>query len=247
MPHAFSVLHQVWILLYSAELECFDHCSFLSSASVNVLVQNCKIYNDASCDISADGQLLAAFIPSSQRGFPDEGILAVYSLAPHNLGEMLYTKRFGKMQQEVRVGGDVRSYLRTQPSVRNTMVWMSMPVYCSNRKYNIGCPTSHRYSIAGGSLWYVWIFKVLVVGSCCKTIFYLKNFVVLERGYLQQCLYKIYTHAGLLVLLCLLQEWALYALHYWNARMLEEETVGKICWEGCQPLSEVTTVVFYRA
>lgn len=66
------------------------------AASVNVLVQNCKIYNDASCDISADGQLLAAFIPSSQRGFPDEGILAVYSLAPHNLGEMLYTKRFGK-------------------------------------------------------------------------------------------------------------------------------------------------------
>lgn len=56
---------------------------------------NCKIYNDASCDISADGQLLAVFIPGSQRGFPDEGILAIYSLAPHNLGEMLYTKRFG--------------------------------------------------------------------------------------------------------------------------------------------------------
>lgn len=68
---------------------------FLCSASVNVLVPNCKIYNDASCDISADGQLLAVFIPSSQRGFPDEGILAIYSLAPHNLGEMLYTKRFG--------------------------------------------------------------------------------------------------------------------------------------------------------
>uniref|UniRef100_A0A673LCV0 Activating molecule in BECN1-regulated autophagy protein 1-like n=1 Tax=Sinocyclocheilus rhinocerous TaxID=307959 RepID=A0A673LCV0_9TELE len=67
----------------------------ISNASVNVLVPNCKIYNDASCDISADGQLLAVFIPSSQRGFPDEGILAVYSLAPHNLGEMLYSKRFG--------------------------------------------------------------------------------------------------------------------------------------------------------
>ncbi|XP_053552425.1 activating molecule in BECN1-regulated autophagy protein 1, partial [Bombina bombina] len=67
----------------------------ISNASANVLVQNCKIYNDASCDISADGQLLAAFIPSSQRGFPDEGILAVYSLAPHNLGEALFTKRFG--------------------------------------------------------------------------------------------------------------------------------------------------------
>ncbi|MFT7814541.1 activating molecule in BECN1-regulated autophagy protein 1 [Arapaima gigas] len=67
----------------------------ISNATVNVLVPSCKIYNDASCDISADGQLLAVFIPSSQRGFPDEGILAVYSLAPHNLGEMLYTKRFG--------------------------------------------------------------------------------------------------------------------------------------------------------
>jgi activator-of-BECN1-regulated-autophagy protein 1 len=64
-------------------------------------VPNCKIYNDASCDISADGLLLAVFIPSSQRGFPDEGILAVYSLAPHNLGEMLYTKRFGKSYHAV--------------------------------------------------------------------------------------------------------------------------------------------------
>nr|XP_046205677.1 activating molecule in BECN1-regulated autophagy protein 1-like isoform X3 [Oncorhynchus gorbuscha] len=67
----------------------------ISNSSVNVLVQNCKIYNDASCDISADGQLLAVFIPSSQWGFPDEGILAIYSLSPHNLGEMLYSKRFG--------------------------------------------------------------------------------------------------------------------------------------------------------
>ncbi|XP_046715539.1 activating molecule in BECN1-regulated autophagy protein 1B isoform X2 [Silurus meridionalis] len=80
-------------------LQWWDFTKFdlpeISNASVNVLVPHCKIYNDASCDISADGQLLAVFIPSSQRGFPDEGILAVYSLAPHNLGEMLYTKRFG--------------------------------------------------------------------------------------------------------------------------------------------------------
>uniref|UniRef100_A0A7N8Y851 Autophagy/beclin-1 regulator 1b n=1 Tax=Mastacembelus armatus TaxID=205130 RepID=A0A7N8Y851_9TELE len=80
-------------------LQWWDFTKFdlpeISNASVNVLVPNCKIYNDASCDISADGQLLAVFIPSSQRGFPDEGILAIYSLAPHNLGEILYTKRFG--------------------------------------------------------------------------------------------------------------------------------------------------------
>uniref|UniRef100_A0A1A8EX72 Autophagy/beclin-1 regulator 1 n=1 Tax=Nothobranchius korthausae TaxID=1143690 RepID=A0A1A8EX72_9TELE len=80
-------------------LQWWDFTKFdlpeISNASVNVLVPNCKIYNDASCDISSDGQLLAVFIPSSQRGFPDEGILAIYSLAPHNLGEILYTKRFG--------------------------------------------------------------------------------------------------------------------------------------------------------
>lgn len=75
-------------------MRVFDIC-LPCAASANVLVPNCKIYNDASCDISADGQLLAVFIPSSQRGFPDEGILAIYSLAAHNLGEMLYTKRFG--------------------------------------------------------------------------------------------------------------------------------------------------------
>ncbi|XP_057185985.1 activating molecule in BECN1-regulated autophagy protein 1B [Triplophysa rosa] len=80
-------------------LQWWDFTKFdlpeISNASVNVLVPHCKIYNDASCDISADGQLLAVFIPSSQRGFADEGNLAIYSLAPHNLGEMLYTKRFG--------------------------------------------------------------------------------------------------------------------------------------------------------
>uniref|UniRef100_A0AAY4EJC2 Activating molecule in BECN1-regulated autophagy protein 1 n=1 Tax=Denticeps clupeoides TaxID=299321 RepID=A0AAY4EJC2_9TELE len=80
-------------------LQWWDFTKFdlpeISNASVNVLVPHCKIYNDASCDISANGQLLAVFIPNSQRDFPDEGILAVYSLAPHNLGERLYTKRFG--------------------------------------------------------------------------------------------------------------------------------------------------------
>ncbi|KAL2093427.1 hypothetical protein ACEWY4_010739 [Coilia grayii] len=80
-------------------LQWWDFTKFdlpeISNGSVNVLVPQCKIYNDASCDISADGQLLAVFIPSSQRDFPDEGVLAVYSLAPHNLGERLYTKRFG--------------------------------------------------------------------------------------------------------------------------------------------------------
>uniref|UniRef100_UPI00358E6334 activating molecule in BECN1-regulated autophagy protein 1 isoform X4 n=1 Tax=Myxine glutinosa TaxID=7769 RepID=UPI00358E6334 len=67
----------------------------ISNSKINVLVCKCKIYNDASCDISSDGRYLAAFVPGSHRDIADEGVLAIYSLAPHNLGEVLYQRRFG--------------------------------------------------------------------------------------------------------------------------------------------------------
>ncbi|XP_078715511.1 activating molecule in BECN1-regulated autophagy protein 1 [Lampetra fluviatilis] len=80
-------------------LQWWDFASYnlpeISNSKINVLVTKCKIYNDASCDISGDGRHLAAFVPGSHRGFPDEGVLNVYSLAPHNLGEVLYQRRFG--------------------------------------------------------------------------------------------------------------------------------------------------------
>lgn len=37
------------------------------SAEKNVVVRECKIHNDASIDISADGKLLATLLPSSGR------------------------------------------------------------------------------------------------------------------------------------------------------------------------------------
>jgi len=123
---------------------------FFFAASVNVLVQNCKIYNDASCDISADGQLLAAFIPSSQRGFPDEGILAVYSLAPHNLGEMLYTKRFGK--HAARSWGGWECEKLPQNSAFGEKCNSLNIGDCSYRKYFVDLPASHKYSTAGEEL-----------------------------------------------------------------------------------------------
>lgn len=138
------------LVLFSVEQECFNRSSFHSSASVNVLVQNCKIYNDASCDISADGQLLAAFIPSSQRGFPDEGILAVYSLAPHNLGEMLYTKRFGKHAAR-RQGRWVGLWEVTSKSAFNEKCHSLNVTTCLLESQNIWYwPTpSHKYINAG--------------------------------------------------------------------------------------------------
>lgn len=60
----------------------------------NVIVSPCKLHNDASVDISANGELLAAFVPS-HRGFPDDTILGVFSLRPSTLGQCLYTKSFG--------------------------------------------------------------------------------------------------------------------------------------------------------
>ena len=70
------------------------HCIFIS-ANQNIVVGHCKLHNDASCDISQDGRLLATFVPSHQ-GFPDDNILAVYSLEPGSRGQCLYTKSFGK-------------------------------------------------------------------------------------------------------------------------------------------------------
>lgn len=66
----------------------------ISDETLNVIVPHCKLHNDASCDISQDGTLLATFAPS-HRGFPDDNIMAVYSLRRETLGQCLYTKSFG--------------------------------------------------------------------------------------------------------------------------------------------------------
>ncbi|CAG2197955.1 Activating molecule in BECN1-regulated autophagy protein 1 [Mytilus edulis] len=66
----------------------------ISDEKVNIIVPHCKLHNDASCDISQDGTLLATFAPS-HRGFPDDNIMAVYSLLPQTVGQCLYTKSFG--------------------------------------------------------------------------------------------------------------------------------------------------------
>lgn len=60
-----------------------------------MIAPSCKIHNDASCDISSDGKLLATFVPSAQ-GFPDDGVVAVYSLEKATLGQCLFEKKFGE-------------------------------------------------------------------------------------------------------------------------------------------------------
>ena len=64
------------------------------SGDANMIVPQCKLHNDSSVDISQDGRLLTTFV-HTHRGFPDDYILAVYSLNPESLGQCLYTKSFG--------------------------------------------------------------------------------------------------------------------------------------------------------
>ena len=71
---------------------------FFSDKS-NVIASSCKIHNDASCDISSDGKLLATFVPSAQ-GFPDDGVVAVYSLEKSTLGQCVFSKKFGEIFHE---------------------------------------------------------------------------------------------------------------------------------------------------
>ncbi|XP_062572845.1 activating molecule in BECN1-regulated autophagy protein 1B-like isoform X1 [Saccostrea cucullata] len=66
----------------------------LTDTKSNIIVQHCKLHNEASCNLSQDGTMLATFVPS-HRGFPDDNILAVYSLETRTRGQCLYTKSFG--------------------------------------------------------------------------------------------------------------------------------------------------------
>lgn len=74
----------------------FRQCQIpdLTQSKANIVVEHCKLHNDASIDISQDATFLATFVPS-HRGFPDDNILAVFSLLPESFGQCLYTKSFG--------------------------------------------------------------------------------------------------------------------------------------------------------
>ncbi|XP_039249963.2 uncharacterized protein LOC120327688 isoform X1 [Styela clava] len=67
----------------------------ISRSDVNVLVPHCKIYNDASVDISQDGRLLATFVPTFV-GYPDNMMnVGVFSLEPSTFGQLLFKKSYG--------------------------------------------------------------------------------------------------------------------------------------------------------
>uniref|UniRef100_A0A8D8UE64 Activating molecule in BECN1-regulated autophagy protein 1 n=1 Tax=Cacopsylla melanoneura TaxID=428564 RepID=A0A8D8UE64_9HEMI len=62
------------------------------NAQKNVVVKECKIHNDASVDISKDGQILVTLLPSGRLSVTT--MLGVYSLHWSTLGQCLYTTSF---------------------------------------------------------------------------------------------------------------------------------------------------------
>ncbi|KAI1304191.1 Activating molecule in BECN1-regulated autophagy protein 1 [Halotydeus destructor] len=77
-------------------IQCWDFSKLtlpnLKDAHTNLVVSKCRIHNDASVDISADGNLLAALIPVDSSHSVN---LCVYSLGKVTLGQCLYVWTFG--------------------------------------------------------------------------------------------------------------------------------------------------------
>lgn len=66
----------------------------ITPAQANLVVSKCRIHNDASIDMSADGHLLAALVPD-EHGGTNSVTLCVYSLDKGSLGQNLYQWSFG--------------------------------------------------------------------------------------------------------------------------------------------------------
>ncbi|XP_059171455.1 activating molecule in BECN1-regulated autophagy protein 1-like [Physella acuta] len=82
----------------------------ITNASTNIVVKHCKLHNDASCDLSKDGTILATFVPS-HRGFPDDNILGLFSLRKETLAQCLFTKSFGPNAISVSISPENRYIL----------------------------------------------------------------------------------------------------------------------------------------
>ena len=57
----------------------------LTDSEANIIVQEAKIHNDASVDISEDGSLLVTLVPSN---LPMTTVVGVYSLSPASKGRL---------------------------------------------------------------------------------------------------------------------------------------------------------------
>ena len=67
----------------------------LQKRNFNVVAHNCRLYNNNSADISADGRLLSVLILNIE-GRTESCYVRVVSLEKHNLGQCLYSTKIGQ-------------------------------------------------------------------------------------------------------------------------------------------------------
>ena len=82
-------------------LQCWDlndgKLPDLLSSTSNVIASSCKLHNDGSLDISQDSSLVAAFVHPS--GFPENGMVRVFSLLKENFAQCIFSRTFGKSRR----------------------------------------------------------------------------------------------------------------------------------------------------
>ena len=69
-----------------------------------MIVQRCKLHNDGSISLSADGELLACFVESltSENPVWADTVLNVVSLRPEDNGTVLYQLAFGMSVKQLQ-------------------------------------------------------------------------------------------------------------------------------------------------
>ena len=75
----------------------FTHFKFpdLNQRDLNVVACNCKLFNNMSADISADGHLLSALVAKLTKGIELGCQVCVFSLEKKNLGQCLFSTMLG--------------------------------------------------------------------------------------------------------------------------------------------------------
>lgn len=69
---------------------------FVFLATANLIVSRCKLHNDCSISISANGELMATYVESGEQRAPmNDTILQIVSLRPTDRGAVLWSKSFG--------------------------------------------------------------------------------------------------------------------------------------------------------
>ncbi|CAH0387904.1 unnamed protein product [Bemisia tabaci] len=116
----------------------------------NLVVADCKIYNDASVDISSDSSLLVTLLPSSRFGFTC--MLGIYSLEWETLGQRLYQVSFEQNAVSVSLSPTCRYLVVGLSARRRISLGTETDTIAQILQLDGGVPSKHNSSPQRGKL-----------------------------------------------------------------------------------------------